>query len=81
MQSLRGRVSGRLYCPYGMTSGASAIITVAAVIVQAMNRAKYGAHLSPQALRPKLKEDGTEAAGSEPIGVMRNLRAIADKHL
>lgn len=64
------------------TSGASPIITGAALAVQGRAQAQLGFRFSPRQMRVILSDPatGTAAAGSETtqIGVMPNLRAIFD---
>jgi hypothetical protein len=63
---------------FGGTSGASAIIAGAAIIVQGLAKAYPGYRFSPRALRQILKTNGTPSAApsTDGIGVMPDLRAI-----
>jgi hypothetical protein len=65
------------------TSAAAAIIAGAAASVQGMARARNAAQeaLDPPRLRALLRDQtlGTRAAESAQIGVMPNLRAIAER--
>jgi hypothetical protein len=60
------------------TSGASAIIAGAALIVQGLAQAKLGRRYSPQELRQILTTNGTpsDTPASDGIGVMPDLKAI-----
>jgi serine protease len=70
---------------FGGTSGASPIVTGAALAVQAMNQAAHGFRFNPKQLRAILRNpaNGTLPSAAEltPIGVMPNLRAIAENIL
>lgn len=70
---------------FGGTSGASPIVTGAAIAVQAMNQAAHGFRFNPKQLRAILRNpaNGTPPAASETtlMGVMPNLRTIADNIL
>jgi len=67
---------------FGGTSGASPIITGAALAVQGMAEAQLGIRFSPRQMRAILRNPatGTPRAGTEvtAIGVMPNLRSIID---
>jgi hypothetical protein len=72
----RGNFSG--------TSGASAIVAGAALVVQGLAQARLGHRYSPKDLRQILKANGTLSnnPATDGIGVMPNLRAIiADNQL
>ena len=62
------------------TSGASPIVTGAAILVQSLAVAALGYRFSPRELRAILKAHGTASAtpATDRIGVMPNLRAIID---
>ncbi|HMJ60771.1 MAG TPA: S8 family peptidase, partial [Bryobacteraceae bacterium] len=64
------------------TSGASPIVTGAALIVQGLARASLGYRFSPLELRRILTTNGTPSAtpATDGIGVMPNLRAIITGH-
>lgn len=67
------------YTPdFGGTSGASAIVAGAALIVQGIAQAALGRRFSPRELRDLLTKNGTPSANPETdrIGVMPDLRAI-----
>jgi hypothetical protein len=63
---------------FGQTSGASAIVAGAALIVQGMAQASLGYRFSPRALRQLLKTNGTPLTNGvkDVIGVMPNLGGI-----
>ena len=63
---------------FGGTSGASAIVAGAALIVQGIAQFSLGRRFSPRELRDLLKTNGTPSATPETdrIGVMPDLRAI-----
>lgn len=67
---------------FGGTSGASPIITGAALSVQGMVEAAAGLRLSPRQMRAVLTNPATSTASANPavdrIGVMPNLRAIVE---
>jgi hypothetical protein len=67
------------YTPdFGGTSGASAIVAGAALIVQGIAQAALGRRFSPRELRDLLTNNGTPSANPETdkIGVMPDLQAI-----
>ena len=70
---------------FGGTSGASPIITGAALAVQGMAEALLGYRFSPLQLRAILSDPATgtrpAASGNRHIGVMPNLRAIIEREL
>lgn len=65
------------------TSSAAAIVTVAAIIVQAIARSKHGKSFSPDQIRRILIQGGTVSKNNNGvknnIGVMPNLRSIIDE--
>jgi hypothetical protein len=63
---------------FGGTSGASPIVTSAAVIIQAIAEMTIGYRFSPKELRQIIVIDGTASAdpATDRIGVMPDLRAI-----
>jgi serine protease len=63
---------------FGGTSGASAIVAGAAVIVQALAQTSLGRRFDPITLRGLLVANGTRSArpAKDRIGVMPNLRAL-----
>ncbi|MEO1139015.1 MAG: S8 family peptidase [Pseudomonadota bacterium] len=67
---------------FGGTSGASPIVTGAALSVQGMVEAASGTRLSPAQMRAVLTNPATGTASADPatdrIGVMPNLRAIIE---
>ncbi|MEO9781760.1 MAG: S8 family peptidase [Sedimentitalea sp.] len=67
---------------FGGTSGASPIVTGAALSVQGMVEAATGGRLSPAQMRAVLTNPATSTASDNPmvdrIGVMPNLRAIIE---
>jgi subtilase family protein len=67
---------------FGGTSGASPIVTGAAVIVQALAQASLGYRFSPRELRGILAANGTASANpaADRIGVMPDLAAIIINH-
>jgi hypothetical protein len=70
---------------FGGTSGASPIITGAALLIQSIAAASLGFRFSPAQLRSLLSNPASGTASSNPandrIGVMPNLRAIIDSVL
>jgi hypothetical protein len=64
---------------FGGTSGASPIVTGAALAVQGMMQARFGRRYDPAHLRALLTDAGTASANppSDQIGVMPDLRMIA----
>jgi hypothetical protein len=70
---------------FGGTSGASPIVSSAAIAMQGMNEASLGYRLSPQQLRVILADPTNGTASANPvgdrIGVMPNLHFIADSVL
>ena len=68
----RGNFSG--------TSGASAIVAGAALVVQGLAQARLGHRYSPKDLRQIIKTNGTPSknGAADGIGVMPNLRGIID---
>ncbi|MDP9194379.1 MAG: S8 family serine peptidase [Acidobacteriota bacterium] len=70
---------------FGGTSGASPIITGAALAVQAMNQDAHGFRFNPKQLRAILRNpaNGTPPSAAEvtAMGVMPNLRTITDNIL
>ncbi len=70
---------------FGGTSGASPIISGAAVLVQSISEAVQGFRYSPAQIRALLASPATGTASSAPatdrIGVMPNLRSIIDTTL
>ncbi len=66
---------------FGGTSGASAIVAGAALIVQGIGQAAQGRRFSPRELRTLLTTNGTPSATPDDrIGVMPDLRAIITKN-
>jgi hypothetical protein len=67
---------------FGATSGASAIVAGAALVVQGMAKASLGRRFSPRDLREILKKNGTPLPGDirNLIGVMPDLKAIIDNN-
>jgi subtilisin family serine protease len=65
---------------FGGTSGASPIVTGAALILQSWGVSRFGSRYSPDALRALLSNTSVNTASANPstdhIGVMPNLRAI-----
>ncbi len=70
---------------FGGTSGASPIITGAALIMQSWRRANLGAPYSPSDLRWRLSRTSGNTASANPasdrIGVMPNLRALLEEEI
>lgn len=70
---------------FGGTSGASPIVTGAALAVQGMSQVQRGARFSPRQLRDVLSSPATgttsQAPATDRIGVMPDLRAIAESVL
>ncbi|HEX2113617.1 MAG TPA: S8 family serine peptidase [Alphaproteobacteria bacterium] len=65
---------------FGATSGASAIVAGAAVLLQSMHVAAKGTHITPAMMRTLLGDPNSNtkpAAGPKNIGVMPNLRALS----
>lgn len=77
-----GNLTNRYTGGFGGTSGASPIVTGAAIAVQGMVQASRGYRFSPRQMRALLaaSANGTPSAtpASDRIGVMPNLRAIVD---
>lgn len=70
--------------PFGQTSAASAIIAGAAVLVQSMWKERTGSPLTSLQMRAVLTDPEVHThpgTGSNPIGVMPDLGAIADAKL
>ncbi|MDX1979434.1 MAG: S8 family serine peptidase [Bryobacteraceae bacterium] len=67
---------------FAQTSGASAIVAGACLIVQGAAKGAAGAPLSPEALRNVLLDGATpsKTPATDKIGVMPNLRAIIETH-
>ncbi len=86
IQTCHGDTSWLLYTgSFGGTSGASAIVAGAALVVQGLAEAQLGFRCHPRQLRAILSDpaNGTKAAPTEAshIGVMPNLRTIIDSVL
>ena len=80
-----GGATGLYTTGFGGTSGASPIVTGAALVIQGISQAGNGFRLSPGQMREILSDPALNTAPSatEPmqIGVMPDLRAIIDSHL
>ncbi len=81
--SYTGKSNTEYTAHFDGTSGASAIVAGAALIVQGIAQAALGRRFSPRELRDLLKANGTPSATHDDrIGVMPDLRAIiTNNHL